>query len=329
AKAAGLEPGGYDSKVRLRLRPDDPARVSVVAILRRLAEHARANEEGTVADLDPEFLHDYRVSLRRTRAALSQLKTVFRPEEIDRFRSGFKNLGDLTNPARDLDVFLLERDAYRRRLPERLAPGLARLFDRSEKERAAAKRKIARRLRSAAHRRFFDSWLLFLERPFPEDAPEDARLPTVGYASRKIRRRYRNALKIGEAMIAEGPGPAMHRLRLECKKLRYLLEFFRSLYPKKNIGALVARLKALQDALGVYNDFLVQEERMSELLADVRDDDAETAAAIGAMLAAAHQRQAGAVRDYEREFARFAAKKTRAGFDDLFRQPTTSVHASV
>jgi hypothetical protein len=47
------------------------------------------------------------------------------------------------------------------------------------------------------------------------------------------------------------------------------------------------------------------------------------------MLAAAHQRQAGAVRDYEREFARFAAKKTRAGFADLFRQPDNTADSAV
>ena len=44
---------------------------------RALLDIMVANEPGMRADLDTEFLHDYRVSLRRTRSLLGQIKNVF------------------------------------------------------------------------------------------------------------------------------------------------------------------------------------------------------------------------------------------------------------
>ena len=39
-----------------------------------------ANEPGLRANLDTEFLHDFRVAVRRTRALLGQIKQVFPPD---------------------------------------------------------------------------------------------------------------------------------------------------------------------------------------------------------------------------------------------------------
>ena len=60
----------------------------------------------------------------------------------------------------------------------------------------------------------------------------------------------------------DSPDEALHRLRIDAKKLRYLLEFFRALYPPKEIGAVVGALKSLQDNLGDFNDLSVQQGAM-------------------------------------------------------------------
>ena len=77
----------------------------------------RANEAGVRAALDTEFLHDYRVAVRRTRSALSQLKGVFDPSRLAPFRKEFAWLGEVTGPLRDLDVYLLTLPDYRSELP--------------------------------------------------------------------------------------------------------------------------------------------------------------------------------------------------------------------
>lgn len=45
-----------------------------VIIYRQLLRTIQMNECNTVADIDSEFLHDFRIAIRRTRAGLSQIK---------------------------------------------------------------------------------------------------------------------------------------------------------------------------------------------------------------------------------------------------------------
>ena len=52
---------------------------------------------------------------------------------------------------------------------------------------------------------------------------------------------------------------AVHRLRIECKKLRYLMEFFAELFPKEEGSAVLRLLRRLQTRLGEFNDALVQQ----------------------------------------------------------------------
>ena len=50
-------------------------------IYSHLLKAIKDNEQGTIADTDSEFLHDFRVAVRRTRTGLSQLKVVL-PDNI-------------------------------------------------------------------------------------------------------------------------------------------------------------------------------------------------------------------------------------------------------
>ena len=77
-------------------------------VLHRLLDTMLANETGTREDIDSEFLHDFRVSVRRTRSAISQIKGVIPQKILDRFRPEFTWLGQITGPTRDMDVYLPE-----------------------------------------------------------------------------------------------------------------------------------------------------------------------------------------------------------------------------
>ena len=56
----------------------------------------------------------------------------------------------------------------------------------------------------------------------------------------------------------KSPDASVHKVRIECKKLRYLLEYFAPLYIDNNHKKNVARLKSLQDKLGDFNDSSTQ-----------------------------------------------------------------------
>ena len=98
-------------------------------ILRSLFLVIKTNEVYISKDLDTEFLHDYRVAIRRTRSALGQIKNVFPKETTSRFKKDFSFLGKLSNQLRDLDVYLLKKDAYKAMLPSILRDDIDPLFD--------------------------------------------------------------------------------------------------------------------------------------------------------------------------------------------------------
>ncbi|WP_261341378.1 CHAD domain-containing protein [Candidatus Thiodictyon syntrophicum] len=90
----------------------------------RLAQSRFHDPRGGDGDLDCEFLHDLRVATRRTRSALGQIRGVFPAPLAAHFKAEFAWLQEVTGPVRDLDVYLLEFDAYQRALPPALRPDL-------------------------------------------------------------------------------------------------------------------------------------------------------------------------------------------------------------
>jgi len=317
------EPGDYSSKLRLELEPDMPAREATSLILRTLLGTIEANEEGMRRDLDSEFLHDFRVAVRRTRSALRQIKGVYPPEVVDKFSDEFRWLGQITGPTRDLDVYLLKMADYGVALPapvvEELEPLLLFLHQRQEIEQ----RLMTRSLDENRYRSLMTSWKELLERPAAAAAerPNAAR-PIREVASEHIWRAYRRVRTKGLAIQPDTQAVALHRLRIACKKLRYLLEFFRSLYDSEETERLIRTLKQLQDNLGDFNDYQVQQEKLgafAEQMVEGGTAPAKTLMAMGRLIERLEAEQAEERRRFAARFGQFSAKKNHARFKRLFK----------
>ena len=59
---------------------------------------------------------------------------------------------------------------------------------------------------------------------------------------------------MGRRIGDDSPAEALHDLRKKGKELRYLLEFFASLYAADVVKPMVSTLKGLQDVLGRFQD---------------------------------------------------------------------------
>ncbi|ETX11435.1 hypothetical protein OCH239_20050, partial [Roseivivax halodurans JCM 10272] len=114
---------------------------------------AGAHEAGAIADIDSEFLHQYRVALRKVRSVISLFKGVNSPEETEDLKARFGALMAETGPLRDLDVYLIARESYLDLVPEPLRPGLELLFEDIAAERERAQAELARHLGSDAYER--------------------------------------------------------------------------------------------------------------------------------------------------------------------------------
>lgn len=157
-EATGKTPGDYSSKFRVTLRSDMSANDALRVILRYLLRIMKQNEMGIKTDIDTEFLHDFRVSVRRTRSALTQIKSIFPADVTESWKNNFAELGKSTNRLRDLDVYLLEKQAYSNMLPEALRSGLEPLFKTLQSERKQEHRRVLRYLNSKAYLDLITSW---------------------------------------------------------------------------------------------------------------------------------------------------------------------------
>ena len=262
--AAGRVPNDYSAKLRLHFDPQARADAATQELLRFLCQVMRQNEAGIIEDVDTEFLHDFRVAIRRTRSALGQIKSVFPACLTARFKRDFAYLGSITNPLRDLDVYLLRQDHYQARLPEHLRADIEPLFASLQRQRAKAHTALVRHLRSKKYATMMTDWETFLASP-PEPAASatHAARPILSVARKRIRKKCRAVVKLGTQLLIDHlDDKSLHQLRIECKKLRYLLEFFSSLFVTDDIAPLIKSLRRLQDNLGDFHDACVQQEAL-------------------------------------------------------------------
>ncbi len=323
--AAGATPGSYSSKPDVALDPAMRADRAAKRILLHLADIMQVNLEGTVNDTDSEFLHEYRVALRRSRAALAQIKGIFAPRDVARFRAGLGWLGEATGPTRDLHVYLLGLPAYCESLPPPLGEALAPLRSLLERRQRQEQLALARALRSARYAKLMTAWRRFLEAPVPAHSRQpNAMRPVRAVAVERIRKMHKRVLSEGRAINDASPPEELHELRKSCKKLRYLLEFFQGLFPRRQVRRLIKSMKGLQEVLGDYQDLAVQMAalgRFEAMMAEEGELPAATREAIDRLLADLHTRQAEARNGFAAVFAAFDNPAHHALFGALFPKP--------
>lgn len=321
--ALGRQPLDYSSKLDFQLDPHMRTDAATKIILRHLLAILRANEKGVRENLDAEFLHDFRVAVRRTRSALSQIKKTFPQETVDYFALQFAWLGQITGPTRDLDVYRLNFSQYKASLPEPLQEALDPLLDFLHQKHAQAHQELVDALHSNQYAGLIQDWHAFLEAPLPDkSALPYAMLPIHKVANKRIFRLYRRILKEGRAIQPETPAHYLHELRKSCKKLRYMMEFFQSLYPAKKTKPLIKNLKTLQDNLGTFQDLEVQRQALKGFGEEMKQSaqlSAKTLSAMDALVQSLDERQRKTRAEFAERFAQFESPEHRAEFEDLFK----------
>ena len=316
------KPGDYSTKVNIQLDPNMRADQATKAILRFLVQVMRINEAHIEKDLDTEFLHDFRVAIRRTRSALGQIKFVFPLKTTDRFKKDFALVGKLSNELRDLDVYLLNEDKYKAMLPPILRHDIDPLFEHLRKKRSKALQKVIRGLKAKKYAKILEDWEAFLNQP-PRDSvtASKAKLPVIDLARNRIYKKYRNVVKIGSQILENTEDEMLHVLRIHCKKLRYLMEFFSSLFPRKKISVLIGQLKKLQDNLGDFNDLCVQEEYLLNIIKELPATQRQlktTLVAIGSLVGALGRERQMVKDAFAKTFTDFASPANQGLFRELF-----------
>lgn len=320
--ALGRRPMDYIAKPRLIFSPHMSASEAARIIHLSLIETMRRNESGILQDIDSEFLHDFRVAIRRARSALAQIREVFGADLTGWAKDELKWLGDETTPLRDLDVFLLDLPELRHRLPATEQAALDPFRVYLTKRRQQAFDRCCEALRSRRYRDFIDHWQQALAiQPGGDRHPRNADHPAIYLASARIRKLYRRVRADGLAITDASPPEALHELRKDAKKLRYMIEFFQSLYDPAEIAALIKELRRLQDVLGRYQDCEVQRQALAQFAEDMQAEGAAPAAtllALGQIAESTAREEADLRTQYTDSFRRFDSDRQRQRVKRLF-----------
>ncbi len=297
------------------LEPDMDSRAAAKLIFRALLTVMQRNQQGVIDNIDSEFLHDFRVAMRRTRSLLALMKGALEANSRRRFQAGFRDLGRLTGPARDLDVQLLTAEECQARLPESLHDGLERFFADLRDKRSKEQVTLAQGLNAPEYQTLLADWQAHLEQ---ED--DGSGSSAAQSAEKIIQKQFAKLLRAIQNLDSTSSDEEVHQVRIQGKKLRYALEFFRSLYPATKMEQLIRDLKQLQDCLGRWNDLSVQENMLARYLSQIEPDAekaAPLAAAVGGLLTDMDSRRRLARAGLAAAFQQFTSRKNLRRWQQL------------
>lgn len=229
------------------------------AIVRNCLDQLRANEAAILESEDDEAIHQFRVAIRRFRAAIGAYRELIDDGAHAMMSIDLRWLQRQFGPARDLDVLIAET----------LVPMYARLLGQTAIGELLDIAKLARKeARRRAHQALdnprYAVMLLQIYRLLLTDdwrgrsavAQFGLDRPVGDFAGEWLSKAHKRLVRLGgeHAALSE---PELHRLRLLGKKMRYGAQSFASLYRAKRTEKYLVHLAAIQDHLGSLNDAVV------------------------------------------------------------------------
>jgi CHAD domain-containing protein len=322
ARRALGAPPYLSSKLRLALDPGASAEVAWREVLATLFRAVEQNLDGTRADTDSEFLHDFRVAVRRTRSVLKEGRRIL-PDDLRRhWQAEFKWLGDVTTPTRDADVHLLDLPGLVAEVPSERAHDLDPLRALMVARQVECHRQLVHDLDSARYGQLVTGWRRFLDTRWTGAGP-DAGAPAAEIVAARLAKAWSTVVRDGRAIDATSAPEALHDLRKDAKRLRYLLECFGSTLDLDDVAAVVKSLKGLQDVLGTFQDTEVQAVALGAMASELVASGAPAATLLtmGAVIERVHERGHEARRQFADRFAAFDDKAMRRTFRRLIDHP--------
>ena len=234
---------------------------ALTTIVAACLAHFVANIDGALNSDAPEYIHQLRVAMRRLRSAIR----TFKPADAEKINAEVKWLASALGDARDWDVLLMDN------LPALLDgfgdPILAKALTAAAKQRQTEGRASARAALGSPRATLLvlaiSRWITAPREQSPPDIGPAAtavgdvpKMKLAQFASKGIGKRHRQLLK-DSATLSQLTPEARHQVRIDAKRLRYLVDFFASLFSKSRVERYAKILGRIQDLLGETNDGVI------------------------------------------------------------------------
>jgi CHAD domain-containing protein len=258
-----------ESTERLVLDASEPMAEAIRKVLGEQFDVMLANEGGSRLGDDIEHVHDMRVAVRRMRTAFRLFGGYYRRRSIKRFQKDLRDTGRALGAVRDLDVFNREAARYLRQQPKRRRHDLDPLLAHWRGQRETARLALIAYLDGEPYRAFVQGFGEFVRSPGagvkPVSDVEPERFLVRDVLSSTVWQRYETVRAYGR-VFDRAPMATLHAWRIDCKYLRYTLEYFQSLLGP-DASWLIGEVIALQDHLGDMQDAEVAQGILGDFMA--------------------------------------------------------------
>ena len=223
-----------------------------------------------------EELHQFRVNLRKSRSLLQIVHGLFDDAISKRFIDGFKQLASQTNTKRDLDVF-----------EEYLANENARVHLRPfiTQSKESEDDTLTELLASFETTSFLAEWKMVLEDEEGFFAGKNASMPFKALGALSLKGEIEALSKKIKRLHEAAPLSRFHKVRIEFKRLRYLLEVCEHLFISNPLSKAVKKAKIMQELFGTLQDRDIQRDVLQSFETEPSiSEDIEAVASIEALL---------------------------------------------
>jgi len=227
-----------------------------------------ANEDSTRLGEDIEGLHDMRVATRRMRAAFEVFAVYFQPKVVKTHLKGLRATGRALGNVRDLDVFIDKAQKYICSRPESEHNDLQPLVAAWLEQRDNNRMKMLVHLDSDRYQYFKKKFYTFLNTPgMGVNDTQQSPCGRVRELAPVLIYERLACVRVFDVIAGQATLEQLHALRIDFKKLRYTLEFFREVLGDE-IGVVISEIKRIQDHLGDLNDAQVATQILRDFLVE-------------------------------------------------------------
>jgi len=258
-----------DNKSVEEIQRDESSSSSFKKIFQNLLILIKDNTEGSKEGLDIEFLHDFRVSIRKTRSMLKYTKEIFDTERVIYFQTKLKELAQHSNILRDLDVQILDMIEYQKSLPANLQKDMNNIITLLRKYRKKEQKAFKKVLNSKVYIDTIEQWEEFLE------STGESNIKTIDLVSKNLDSMYHKISIKANKLTINSKGCKFHSLRIEFKKFRYLLEFFLTIFENPRAKELFKATKETQKILGTFQDLEMQQDKLKNYSIALFEEDSK------------------------------------------------------
>ncbi|MCL7942438.1 CHAD domain-containing protein [Marinobacter sp. ATCH36] len=229
---------------------DAPLARYIPEALQHQYQRMRDLETGVVQGFDDEFLHQYRIAIRRSRAIAESVSEIRGDTELRKQIKPLKKHAQATSQLRDLHVFLADLEQWQLDGGTHAALTCSGARSYFANQADIEHQALARRIASKKYRKDMDGWhRLITSRHFEKIT----RRLTTKDIQKALSKRMTQYSKQTRQLGSQAPDEDYHRLRKLLKRIRYLAELDKPVFRE-----MLRQLKYRQQRFGDFQDLHVQ-----------------------------------------------------------------------